>query len=83
MSNQKHLERVHSPKRRGRVLLRWLGGIVVVILGLLLVGAVYESVTEAADVRAYPPPGRLVDVGGYRLHINCRGTGPPSATSAR
>ncbi len=24
-----------------------------------------------------PPPGRLVDVGGYRLHIDCRGIGRP------
>src|SRR5262245_51171340 len=23
--------------------------------------------------RPYPPPGRLVDVGGYKLHINCSG----------
>jgi pimeloyl-ACP methyl ester carboxylesterase len=78
MSKHKHMERVHTPKRRGRVLLLWLGGIVVVVLGLMLVGALYESVTEAADVRAYPPPGRLVDVGGYRLHINCSGTGSPT-----
>lgn len=25
-----------------------------------------------------PPPGRLVDVGGYRLHLNCVGTGSPT-----
>lgn len=25
-----------------------------------------------------PPPGRLVDVGGFRLHINCAGHGSPS-----
>jgi len=43
-----------------------------------LAGAVYESVAEAADVRAYPPPGRMVDVGGHRLHINCVGTGTPT-----
>jgi pimeloyl-ACP methyl ester carboxylesterase len=24
-----------------------------------------------------PPPGRLVDIGGYRLHIDCEGTGSP------
>ena len=33
---------------------------------------------EAADAKAYPPPGQLVDVGGYRLHINCTGTGSPT-----
>ena len=50
----------------------------VVLLGLMLAGAWYESVSEAADARAYPPPGQLVDVGGYRLHINCVGTGSPT-----
>jgi pimeloyl-ACP methyl ester carboxylesterase len=55
-----------------------LGRVVVSILGLALVGAIYESIAEAADAKAYPPPGQLVDVGGYRLHINCTGTGSPT-----
>ena len=50
----------------------------VSIIGLLLVGTIYESLAEAADVKAYPPPGQLVDVGGHRLHINCTGTGSPT-----
>jgi pimeloyl-ACP methyl ester carboxylesterase len=44
----------------------------------MLLGAGYESVAEALDVRAYPPPGQLVDVGGFRLHIYCVGTGSPT-----
>jgi pimeloyl-ACP methyl ester carboxylesterase len=43
----------------------------------MLMGYIYESVAEAADAKAYPPPGQMVDVGGYRLHINCAGTGSP------
>ena len=62
------------PQRIGRAFLAVLG--VVVVLGLS--GAAYESVAEAADARAYPPPGQMVDVGGYRLHINCIGTGSPT-----
>jgi pimeloyl-ACP methyl ester carboxylesterase len=27
---------------------------------------------------APPPPGRLVDVGGFRLHLNCAGSGRPT-----
>ena len=27
---------------------------------------------------AYSPPGKLVDVGGYRLHLNCTGKGGPA-----
>ncbi|HEX8338067.1 MAG TPA: alpha/beta hydrolase [Pyrinomonadaceae bacterium] len=29
--------------------------------------------------RAPKPPGRLVDVGGYRLHLDCAGAGGPTA----
>jgi pimeloyl-ACP methyl ester carboxylesterase len=43
-----------------------------------LVGARYEAVAEAADARAYPPPGQLVDVGGHRLHLHCVGAGSPT-----
>ena len=56
----------------------WLGGILAVLLILLLAGAIYESLAEAADAKAYPPPGQMVDVGGYRLHINCTGSGSPT-----
>jgi pimeloyl-ACP methyl ester carboxylesterase len=69
---------MHTLKRRGRGCLLWLGRLVVAVLGLMLVGAIYESAAEAADVRAYPPLGQMVDVGGYRLHINCVGTGSPT-----
>jgi pimeloyl-ACP methyl ester carboxylesterase len=67
-----------TPRRRGRGCLLWLGGAMLLAVGLILVGAVYESVTEAADVQGYPPPGQMVDVGGYRLHINCTGAGSPT-----
>src|SRR2546426_11196339 len=53
-------------------------GLLGVVVALGLSGAAYESVAEAADARAYPPAGQMVDVGGYRLHINCIGTGSPT-----
>jgi hypothetical protein len=71
-----------SAWRRGRRVLRGIGRTLAALVGLIvvlgLVGAIYESAASAADVRAYPPPGQLVDVGGYRLHINCTGTGSPT-----
>lgn len=51
---------------------RWARGLSAA-LGLLLLGAVYESASEAADARAHRPPGRLIDVGGHRLHLYCVG----------
>jgi pimeloyl-ACP methyl ester carboxylesterase len=29
-------------------------------------------------MRAFAPPGRLIDVGGFRLHLNCSGQGNPT-----
>lgn len=55
-----------------------LGGFVALVVGLILAGIIYESVSEASDIQAYPPPGQMIDVGGYRMHINCMGTGSPT-----
>jgi pimeloyl-ACP methyl ester carboxylesterase len=78
MNNQKQLEQVATPNPRRKGLLVWLGRIMISMIGMALVGAIYESVAEAADSQAYPPPGQLVDVGGYRLHIHCTGAGNPT-----
>jgi pimeloyl-ACP methyl ester carboxylesterase len=78
MNNQNQMERIDTLKRRGRGCFRWLSLMVVLFLGLMLLGAIYESVAEVVDVRTYPPPGQMVDVGGYRLHLNCLGTGSPT-----
>src|SRR5512138_3062311 len=72
------MKTVSTSHGRSRGCLVWLGRIVVFAGGLMLLGAIYESMAEASDARVYPPPGQLVDVGGYRLHINCTGTGSPT-----
>ena len=74
--NQIGIKRTYS--RRGRGCLVWLGRGLAVVLGLALVGYIYEPFAEAADAKAYPLPGQLVDVGGYRLHIHCTGSGSPT-----
>lgn len=78
MSTQQQAGRVSGAKRRGRRWAIWLGRIAAVLLGLTLMGARYESWAEAADARGNPPAGQLVDVGGFRLHISCVGTGGPT-----
>jgi pimeloyl-ACP methyl ester carboxylesterase len=69
------------PQKRRR-LWRWtrrvLKGFIGLILVLMLVGVVYQFVATKIDERKYPPPGSLVDVGGYRLHLNCMGEGTPT-----
>jgi pimeloyl-ACP methyl ester carboxylesterase len=45
------------------------------LAGMVASGIVYHNVRMAIDARRYPPPGTLVDVGGYRLHLYCEGSG--------
>ena len=48
------------------------------LLFLALAGITYETIASRADKKRFPPPGQLVDVGGYRLHIQCAGEGSPT-----
>ncbi|MEU4298923.1 hypothetical protein HS99_0001955 [Kitasatospora aureofaciens] len=50
-----------------------LGGIVVAVGVLLGAGAVRHLVLVAREARVNPPPGRLVDVGGHRMHVLAEG----------
>jgi pimeloyl-ACP methyl ester carboxylesterase len=44
---------------------------------LLVIATVAASVSAQSD-SAPPPPGKLVDLGGYKLHLNCTGSGSPT-----
>jgi hypothetical protein len=56
----------------------WLLYPVFGVLALAAVGGGYQTVREAVDANAHPMPGRLVDVGGHRLHLHCTGSGSPT-----
>jgi pimeloyl-ACP methyl ester carboxylesterase len=60
---------------------RWIKRIALVIGGLivvaLLAGVVYEQIMRSRAVSQYPAQGRLLDVGGRRMQIDCRGSGTP------
>lgn len=43
----------------------------------LIGGASYQAVMTGRDSRSVPLPGQMVDIGGYRLHLVCAGTGTP------
>lgn len=47
----------------------------MVVAGL---GGLYQASSASPTAAAGPMPGTLVDVGGYRLHLNCTGTGSPT-----
>jgi len=66
-----------------RRLPRWVERIAIGLVSLgaiaLLSGAAYEQSMRYRARRAYPVPGRLVDVGaGRRIQIDCRGAGSPT-----
>ncbi len=70
---------VEPPRKIGWV--RWLKRIVLAGVGLVvllvLAGTVYEWSASRADARRFPQQGRSVDIGGFRLNIDCTGTAPP------
>jgi pimeloyl-ACP methyl ester carboxylesterase len=51
---------------------------VITMVALAAIGGGYETVREATDAKAYPMPGRLIDVGEHRLHLHCTGSGTPT-----
>jgi len=53
-------------------ILKWGG---LGLLGLLFAGAIFQQVGVIYDTHAYPPPGRLVDVEGHKVHVLCDGVG--------
>jgi len=65
-----------APSRfRLRRVLKWL----MISLGVVVAAAViFQFSMTRWESHRYPPPGKLVDIGGVRLHINCTGTGSPA-----
>jgi len=65
-----------------RACLRWLRNALLLEFILLLaaaaVGAIYERVSSARERRVSRPSGKLVDIGGYRLHLYCGGGSGPT-----
>jgi len=78
MNTQFYTDKAQSlaikPRNNGLI---WTGRIlislIITILALAVIGAIYQAVGAQADQRNFPPPGRLYDVGGYRLHLYCTG----------
>src|SRR5262245_20518336 len=65
-------------RRIGLWIKRSFFALVVVIATLLAAGLIYQLIATALDHRRFPPPGQLVDVGGFKMHIHCTGTGTPA-----
>ncbi len=53
-------------------------GIVAFIAIVIFAGCAYQTISEWNEARAYPPPGQMIDVSGYKLHLYCMGEGTPT-----
>src|SRR3954467_9560421 len=66
----------------GFTMTRWLKRIALALACLTMIlvgtGAGYEAVMRSRSAHDYPAPGRLIDIGGRRLQLDCRGTGSPT-----
>jgi len=60
--------------------LKWLGaGLIVLIVAATIAGAIYEARGRYRARYDYQPVGALIDIGGRRIHLDCRGSGAPTA----
>ena len=57
---------------------RWVMVPVLGVLALSSLGALAGNVAVARDRAAYPAPGKLYEVDGHALHIDCHGEGSPT-----
>src|SRR5262250_395537 len=48
----------------------------ILFFTVVLTAALFTQ--QASSPQAYPPPGRMVDIGGRSLHLNCAGKGSPT-----
>jgi pimeloyl-ACP methyl ester carboxylesterase len=45
---------------------------------LIVAGAIFEAVMRQQTAQKYPALGKLVDIGGRKIQIDCRGSGAPT-----
>lgn len=62
-----------TPSSSGPDWARWLGWGALAAALLLASGAARHLLRMAAVRRRHPPPGKLVDIGGYRVHLLAEG----------
>ena len=65
---------IAKPARRVFVWLKRIGlWLIVGTITLAAIGAAYQTISTQMDKRAYLPPGQMIDVGGYKMHLYCTG----------
>lgn len=69
------------PGKRGGCfgfIVRGILGLLILLTILVPLGMIYQSAALKRDAQRYPYPGELVNLGEFRLHIYCIGSGSPT-----
>lgn len=60
---------------------KWFWHVALGFAGIVIIALAGQAFREATYQRSalsdYPPPGRLIDIGGRKIQLDCRGTGTP------
>lgn len=60
---------------------RWIRftglGVAALVSTAVVLGSGYEAAMRRRTAREFPPPGRMVDIGGRSMELDCRGDGSP------
>ena len=73
-----HMDTTRAPKSSHPIIRGMIRGFLMLVLMLAAAGFIYENISEARDHRFNPMSGKLVDVDGHKMHIDCTGNGTPS-----
>lgn len=57
---------------------RFLIGLVLFLFVPSITGMIYQTAASETDRKNLAPPGNLIDVGGFKMHIYCVGEGSPT-----
>jgi len=56
---------------------KFFSGLLVFVFIVSITGIIYQTAATESDKKNFPPPGNLIDVGGFKMHIYCVGEGSP------
>ncbi|MCY1060313.1 alpha/beta hydrolase [Nannocystis sp. SCPEA4] len=67
-----------GPSTIVRRLRKFTLAVLLLLVGLVIVGVLYQQIGQALDRRAVAAPGRLVATQGPTMHLHCTGEGGPT-----
>ncbi len=78
ITTSRNQRRVTTRSRLRRWMQRAGAAVGTLMVLALLVGATIERVLRTRATTQHAPTGRLIDIGGRHLHLDCRGSGSPT-----